>query len=471
MKRFLKSRFVSNYGAVFVLLGLIVYYSIITWSEQHPADAAAGRALARRIVDAGGGGVLIVARDTEPDRLFTQAIEQELTRLAGPSDAGSRVYFRTVLGEPSDVRAMLENIGNDPHDAKLHFIATHHAGAEWGPLQAEKLEALAEKHPSLKGVRVITPDSYRWPSFLTRDNLFNIINQNADVAIIAIGMTLVIITAGIDLSVGSVLALCGVIISIVIQKYAGGKDATAFGLIGGAMAGIGVGILAGLINGAAITFFRVPAFIITLAMMMIARGLSLIIAVDYQTALKGGGTEALPEAVKIEAVAYSSLGNGDILGIPAPIVLMFALYVIAHITMKRTSFGRYVYAVGGNPEAARLSGVPVRGVLLAVYALCGAMAAIGGIVDSSRFEGGRPGGGEQYELRVIAAVVVGGTSLAGGEGRIFGTLIGAMIMAVIQNGLTMANVKPYERMVIFGLLILAAVLLDQWKKRAMAGKH
>jgi ribose transport system permease protein len=134
--------------------------------------------------------------------------------------------------------------------------------------------------------------------------------------------------------------------------------------------------------------------------------------------------------------------------------------------MTRTSFGRYVYAVGGNPEAARLSGVPVFTVLIAVYAFCGAMAGLAGIVDASRHLGGRPNAGELYELRVIAAVVVGGTSLAGGEGRIFGTLIGAMIIAVINNGLNMAGVASYEQKVVFGILILAAVLLDRFKKQS-----
>jgi ribose transport system permease protein len=170
--------------------------------------------------------------------------------------------------------------------------------------------------------------------------------------------------------------------------------------------------------------------------------------------------------VKIDAPSFAWLGNGELFGIPNPILLMILLYIVAHVVMTRTSFGRYIYAVGGNPEAARLSGVPVFTVLILVYAICGAMAGLGGIVDASRFEGGRPNAGEMYELQVIAAVVVGGTSLAGGEGRVFGTLIGALIMAVIQNGLNMAGVKSYEQKVVFGLLILAAVLLDQLKKQS-----
>lgn len=144
---------------------------------------------------------------------------------------------------------------------------------------------------------------------------------------------------------------------------------------------------------------------------------------------------------------------------------MLALYLVTHYFMSQTAFGRYVYTVGGNPEAARLSGVPVVSVLIAFYVICATMAGIGGVLDASRFEGVRPKAGDLYELQVIAAVVVGGTSLAGGEGKIFGTLIGAMIIAVIQNGLNMAGVNSYEQKVVFGVLILGAVILDQLNKR------
>ena len=165
--------------------------------------------------------------------------------------------------------------------------------------------------------------------------------------------------------------------------------------------------------------------------------------------------------MQIAAPTFAWLGNGAVLGVPNPILLMVVLFVAAHLLMTRTMFGRYVYVVGGNPEAARLSGVPVTAVLLAVYCLCGAFAGLAGIVDASRFEGGRPNAGELYELQVIAAVVVGGASLAGGRGRVSGTLIGAMIIAVIQNGLNIAGVASYEQKVVFGALILAAVLLGR----------
>ncbi|MCZ6795484.1 MAG: ABC transporter permease [Planctomycetota bacterium] len=458
MKKFLHSRFVSEYGSVFVLLILCAYYSAATVAEQNPITPRAGRDLARAIVSEHGDGasVLIVVRDTNQDREFAAAIRREL-------EAAGATVLATVAGDPSSARQALEKVGTD--GSRLDAIATHHPGSVWGPLETDRLAQLAGRFPGLRDVRVHKPPSYTWPSFLTRENLLNVVNQNADIAIIAIGMTLVIITAGIDLSVGSLLAFAGVMTAVAIQQLAGGASATTLGMIGGSLVGIGLCALLGTFSGCMVTIFRVPAFVVTLGMMMVARGLALIIAVRHQSGLVGGATEGTPEAVKIEAVSFEWLGNGELLGIPNPIVLMVFLYVVAHIVMSRTSFGRYVYAVGGNAEAARLSGVPVVGVLIVVYAVCGAMAGLAGVVDASRFEGGRPNGGELYELRVIAAVVVGGTSLAGGEGRIFGTLIGALIIAVIQNGLNMAGVKSYEQKVVFGLLILAAVLVDQLKKR------
>ena len=444
-------------GSIVVLILLCTYYSFVTVAEQYPNDAAAGRDLADTITASIGGkaNVLVIARNTSQDRAFATAIAERL------EEHGATVV-ETVHGAPFDARKALERVGSKA--TKLDAIATNHAASEWGPIKPDRIAKMADEFPSLSGAQVFQPQSYVWPSFLTRENLVNVINQNADIAIIAIGMTMVIITAGIDLSVGSLMALSGVMAAVAIQNVAGGSSAGLIGMIGGCLVGIGLCTLCGAFNGVMVTWFRVPAFVVTLGMMMVARGLALIIAVRYQSALTGGTTEGTPEAVKIQAASFSWLGNGQMLGIPNPIVLMLILYVIAHIVMTRTSLGRYIYAVGGNPEAARLSGVPVFGVLIMVYAVVAAMAGLAGIVDASRFEGGRPNAGELYELQVIAAVVVGGTSLAGGEGRIFGTLIGAMIIAVIQNGLNMAGVASYEQKVVFGTLILAAVLLDRFKK-------
>lgn len=449
----------SKYGSVFVLIALCIYYSIVTMTEQFPNTPESGREVADAILQAavdGSPAVIVIARDTVQDREFTAAVVERIRE----ADGG---VLAIVHGTPVNAREALEFIGSTA--AKVDAIAANHQTSEWGPLQSQQLAEMAEECPALRNTKVYQPGSYVWPTFLTRQNLINVINQNADIAIIAIGMTMVIITAGIDLSVGSLLALCGVATAVSIQQLAGGAAAGTAGMIGGCLIGVGLCTACGVFTGVMVTWCRVPAFVVTLSMMMIARGIALIIAVDYQSDLMGGGTEGTPEAVKIQAPSFSWLGHGEILGIPNPIVLMIVMYVIAHIVMTRTSLGRYIYAVGGNPEAARLSGVPVFGVLVLVYALCAALAGVAGIVDASRFEGGRPNAGALYELRVIAAVVVGGTSLAGGEGRIFGTLVGAMIIAVIQNGLNMAGVKSYEQMIVFGVLILIAVLLDRFKPK------
>jgi ribose transport system permease protein len=451
-------RFIADNGSVIVLLALCAYYSVVTLGEQHPNTPAAGQEVAAAILHefSEATTVVVISRDTAQDRAYTDAVRTAV-------EAGGGTVLAIVNGEPTDAREALEQVGGSFD--KVDAIATNHSASGWGPLMPDRLEKAAEKFPGLSGIKLFKPQSYTWPSFLTQENLVNVINQNAVIAIIAIGMTMVIITAGIDLSVGSLLALCGVTTAVAVQQMAGGVSAGTIGLLGACLIGTGVCTLCGVFNGVMVTWFRVPAFVVTLAMMMVARGLALIVAVQYQSALLGGGTEGTPEAVKIEAVSFGWLGNGSMLGIPNPILLMLALYFAAHVVMNRTSLGRYIYAVGGNPEAARLSGVPVFGVLILVYAICGAMAGLAGIVDASRFEGGRPNAGEMYELQVIAAVVVGGTSLAGGEGRIFGTLVGAMIIAVIQNGLNMAGVASYEQKVVFGGLILAAVLLDRFKRK------
>lgn len=444
-----------NNGSVVVLVLLCVYYSIVTISRQHPMTPTAGEEVAEAILEeTQSPAVLIVVRDTAQDREYAAAIR-------GTIEAGGGTIVDTVHGIALDAGRAIRKAGEE--GKKIDAIATHQPSSEWGPLKPDNLNQTRERFSSLRDIKIYKPASYFWPSFLTRLNLLNVINQNADIAIIAIGMTLVIITAGIDLSVGSLVALSGVITAVTIQRFAGGAEAGAVSMIGCGMIGVGACVFFGVFNGLMATYGRVPAFIVTLSVMMIARGIALKIAVKHQSMLPGG-TET-PEAVRIEATSIGWLGNGSSFGIPNPIIVMLAIYVIAHLVMSRTSFGRYVYAVGGNPEAARLSGVPVFTVLIAVYAFCGGMAGLAGIIDASRFEGGRPNAGVLYELRVIAAVVVGGTSLAGGEGRIFGTFVGAMIIAVIQNGLNMAGVMPFEQMIVFGVLILGASLFDSLKTR------
>jgi ribose transport system permease protein len=222
-------------------------------------------------------------------------------------------------------------------------------------------------------------------------------------------------------------------------------------MLAGAAAAVALCGLVGLLSGVMVTAFGMPPFIVTLATMSIARGLAQILS-------RGQSIYQVPED-------FSWLATGNSLGVPNEVVVMVVLYLIAHFVMTRTTFGRWVYAVGGNREAARLSGVPVFAVLLLVYVLSGALAGVGGVMEASRLGSGSPLYGNMYELYVITAVVVGGTSLAGGEGKIFGTLIGALTIAVIRNGMNLMNIESYTQGVVMGVLILAAVLIDAGKRK------
>jgi ribose transport system permease protein len=217
------------------------------------------------------------------------------------------------------------------------------------------------------------------------------------------------------------------------------------------LAGILACAASGVFSGTMVTLFRIPPFIVTLGMMLVASGLAYILA-------DGQSINQVPDT-------FIWLGRGaDLFRIPNAVLLMLGLYALAHVLMTRMVLGRYIYAVGGNPQAARLSGVPVRRVLLLVYTLCGALAGLGGVVMASQLKSGAPTYGQMYELYVIAAVVVGGTSLSGGEGKVLGTLIGAFIIAVIQNGMNLTGVESYTQKIVLGLVILGAVLLDRWKR-------
>jgi Ribose/xylose/arabinose/galactoside ABC-type transport systems, permease components len=285
------------------------------------------------------------------------------------------------------------------------------------------------------------------PVFATPSNLFNVALQSSINALLAFGMTFVILTAGIDLSVGSLLALSGAL--------AGGL------MVAGdlpwplaALVGLGAGTLLGAINGIAITAFRIPPFIATLAMLSIGRGL---------TQLYTGGrpfTGLDP--------AFSQLGQGEIGPVPIPVLVMVVVVSAGWIVLRFSVFGRYVYAIGSNPEAARLAGVPVAAVLIAVYAISGLLAGLGGLVITARLSSAQPTVGAGFELDAIAAVVVGGMSLSGGEGSIIRSLIGALIIGVLNNGLNLLNVDPFVQPVVKGLVILVAVGLDRLKTRGGA---
>jgi ribose transport system permease protein len=431
-------RALSDYSMLGALLLLCLFFSWRTWDEQQPTGAAAGKQVATQIIELlpKGGGILIAARDNEEDRQFAGALTNALRNnieIAG-----------IIFGEPVDARRAMNRIAASSNT--LDLIACNHATAEWPVFQN-----LGEKIPQLSKTKMVSPRSYYWPNFLKRDNLLNVANQIVVIAIIAIGMTIVIITGGIDLSVGSLVALSAVVSTWLITTYAGSEHAGTFQILLACLAGIIISALLGFFSGTMVTFFGIPPFIVTLAMMLVGSGLAYLLS-------KGQSIYQVPES-------FIWLGRGTVGGLPNSVVLMSILYLLAHIVMSRMAIGRYVYAVGGNREAARLSGVPVAAMLLFAYTISGALAGLGGIVTASQLRSGSPNYGTMYELYVIAAVVVGGTSLSGGEGKILGTLIGAFIIAVIQNGMNLTGVESYTQKVVLGLVILGAVMLDMIKKR------
>lgn len=430
----------------FVLVLLCAYFSIMTVAEQNPVNARAGRDVATYIVDNHpDANVLIVVPEGVNDRLYAEAARETLER-ASPNVVGYAV------GEAKDAAAELNRLGED--GVEVRFIVTqYNAANNWFVLREKQLRSRAEEYPSLQQVQVVKPPSYTWPTFLMPAHLLTVANQTALVAIVAIGMTLVIITAGIDLSVASLIAFAGVIAAVRIGALEAAGEPNVGSMALCCLLAVAACALIGGVSGFITTWFDVPAFIVTLGVMQIARGFAWKVA---------GGSEP----VRVESDAFHHLSAGaDLLGIPNPVVIMALLYIAAHILMSHTTLGRYLYAVGGNSEAARLSGVPVKSVIVFAYAICGALAGLGGVLDASMFESGRSTGAMGYELQIIAAVVVGGTSLAGGQGKVLGTLIGALILGVIADGMRLTDVAIDTQMIVFGSLIIVAVLIDKLKSR------
>jgi ribose transport system permease protein len=276
------------------------------------------------------------------------------------------------------------------------------------------------------------------PHFLSVSNLSNVLEQTSINAVIAVGMTFVILSGGIDLSVGSLVALSGVALAAALQRGAPLPVAL--------LAGLGTGAVAGLANGLLITRGKLPPFIATLGMMSVARGLTLFV------------TDGRP--ISGFDAGFRSLATGRVTGVPASVLLAGVLYVLAHLVLTRTRFGLYVYAIGGNEEATRLSGVAVRFHKTMVYVLAGLMSAVAAVILTARLNSAQPIAGMMYELDAIAATVIGGTSLLGGSGTIGGTLIGALIMGVLRNGLNLLDISSFLQQVVIGLVIIAAVLVD-----------
>jgi ribose transport system permease protein len=275
-------------------------------------------------------------------------------------------------------------------------------------------------------------------AFFTTGNLTNVLRQNAFTAILAAGMSFVILTGGIDLSIGSVVGLAGVMCADVL--------AHGWGLGAGVGAGLLVGLGVGLVNGLIVTRIRVPPFVVTLAMMLVVRG----------AAYKYTDARTIAELPP----SFSALSGGMVTA-----AIMLAVFVIAWLALMRSPFGRHVYATGGNQDAAWLAGIRVNRVLLTVYLVCGACAGLAGVLVASRLNAGYPKAGEFYELDAVAAVVVGGTSLFGGRGSIWGTLAGAFFIGILNNGLNLFGVSPYDQMIVKGGVLLVAASLDRWRAR------
>jgi ribose transport system permease protein len=284
------------------------------------------------------------------------------------------------------------------------------------------------------------------PKFLSMGNLGSVARQTAVITIMAMGMTMVMVSGGIDLSVGSIMALAGV--------------AGAFALAGGAPTLVGIstsiaaGAFCGLANGAAIATLRIPPFIVTLGAMGIYRGITLLIT-------DGKAVVGLP-------TKFGYLAEGNLLGlIPVPLLIIVAVALAIHFLLSRTRLGRYCYAIGSNVEAARYAGVRVARCQIIFYLILGALAGLAGAIEAARLVTGQPTAGEGYELRVIAAVVIGGGSLSGGQGTVTGTIIGALIMGVLANGANLLGIPSFTQQIIIGAIIILAVTFDEFQRRRL----
>lgn len=290
--------------------------------------------------------------------------------------------------------------------------------------------------------------------FFTAENGLNILRQVSVNVCIAVGMTLIVLMAGIDLSVGSVLALCGAITAGVLKNGIAIPSADlfiGFTVLGAMICGLIAGSFAGLFNGFVITRFKVPPFVATLAMLTIARGFTMLYTKGHPISNLGDG--------------FARIGTGWFLGIPVPVWIAAFVVLLAIFITNNTRTGRYIYAIGGNENAARLSGINITKVKMKVYAIGGALAALGGIIVTSRLNSAQPNAGMSYELDAIAAVVIGGTSLSGGKGSIAGTVLGAIIIGVLNNGLVLLNVSPFWQQVVKGGVILLAVIIDKMNSK------
>jgi ribose transport system permease protein len=301
--------------------------------------------------------------------------------------------------------------------------------------------------PFLTLIALVIGLSIASPNFLTSTNLSSVVRQTAVINIMALGMTLIIISGGIDLSVGSILALAGLLGTRAMERHAG--------IPAGLLIGVSIGTLCGCANGTMITTLRINPFIVTLGTMGIFRGLALIVS-------NGLPVHDIP-------ASYSYLGEGNLLGVPFVLWILLVCALAMHVLLEHTRLGRYAFAIGSNPDAAFYAGVPVAFDTIAVYSIAGLLTGLAGMIEASRLMTGQPTGGQGYELQAIAAVVIGGGSLRGGEGSVLGTLIGAFIMGLLSNGSDLLGFNPYWQQVIIGAVIILAVSFDELRKRRMVG--
>ena len=282
--------------------------------------------------------------------------------------------------------------------------------------------------------------------FFTSDNILTLLRQTSFNAIMAAGVSVVIITAGIDLSIGSVWALSSVVMAFVCVNKGWAWTLSV-------LVGLAVGLACGLVNGWGVTLLRIPPFVATLGMMSIARGLAEVITGGFQIS-------GLPNA-------FQWWGQGNIFGVPVPVIVAVGIIVLTWALLRFTRLGRYIYAVGGNEAAAHLSGVPVNRVKLFAYAYCGTLAALAGLLATARMGSVRPSDALGYELDAIAASVIGGISLMGGQGSVLGTAVGAALIGVLRNGMVLLDVSAFWQKVVIGTVIIIAVALDYlvWRRR------
>ncbi|MCR9066601.1 MAG: ribose ABC transporter permease [Cytophagales bacterium] len=289
--------------------------------------------------------------------------------------------------------------------------------------------------------------------FMTITNLWNVLRQISVNVCISVGMTLVVLMAGIDLSVGSVLAFSSAVCAGLLKNGIAIPSLDlfiGFTVLGGVLVALLIGLMMGLFNGWVITKFSLPPFVATLAMLTIARGATMLY------------TKGIP--ISNLGANFEFIGSGWLLGIPVPVWISILVVLVVVFITKKTTFGRYIYAIGGNEKAAFLSGININTIKLAVYGIAGMMAAVGGILVTSRLNSAQPNAGASYELDSIAAVVIGGTSLSGGVGTVTGTVIGAAIIGVLNNGLVLLDVSPFWQQVVKGGVILLAVIIDRKSK-------